>query len=93
MDDRLPKLLIGSAHFQIYEFRDTVDFYCQHGPKECRGNMIHTCVLNEYKHNHTTVLPFVECMEYDLKGKPKPNVDQVARDVSAKCLFIIYCAR
>ena len=70
--------LIPFGKAEIYEFRETVDFYCQHGPKECRGNMLHACVFKEHQYNYTRVLPFVECMEYDLKGKPKPNVDLIA---------------
>jgi len=72
--------LVPFGKAEVYEYRDRVDFYCHHGPKECRGNMIHACALNEYKNNFTLVLPFIECMEYDLMGKPKPNVDQFARD-------------
>ena len=36
-------------------------FYCQHGPRECKGNTIQACALNQYPLDK--VLPFIECME------------------------------
>ena len=72
---------------QIYEFRDSVDFYCQHGPKECHGNMVHACALAEYR-NLGQVLPFIECMEYELYGKPKPNISLIASKVSDNSCYM-----
>ncbi|CAF2982296.1 unnamed protein product [Rotaria sp. Silwood2] len=37
-------------------------FYCQHGPEECYGNLIHTCVLNFYPKSEQH-MPFIYCME------------------------------
>ncbi|RWS23547.1 gamma-interferon-inducible lysosomal thiol reductase-like protein [Leptotrombidium deliense] len=40
----------------------TVTFKCQHGPRECKANMIHACVIhlvNDVK----LVMSFVHCME------------------------------
>ncbi|KFR04804.1 Gamma-interferon-inducible lysosomal thiol reductase, partial [Nipponia nippon] len=37
-------------------------FQCQHGPEECLGNMIETCVMDEAK-NFTTYFPVIFCLE------------------------------
>ncbi|NXY92434.1 GILT reductase, partial [Alcedo cyanopectus] len=37
-------------------------FQCQHGPEECLGNMIETCLMNEAK-NFSTYFPVIFCLE------------------------------
>ena len=36
-------------------------FSCQHGPEECKGNMVHTCSLKYVKEP----LPYIKCMMED----------------------------
>ncbi|VVC32047.1 Gamma interferon inducible lysosomal thiol reductase GILT [Cinara cedri] len=40
------------------------DFTCQHGPKECRGNTIHNCVLKRLQDPKSQV-DYVNCAFYD----------------------------
>lgn len=40
----------------------TYKFSCQHGPNECKANIIMACAMN-YHSNFTEYFPFVECME------------------------------
>lgn len=40
--------------------RGSYRFDCQHGPQECQGNKIHSCVLNSYP-NISRALPFIQC--------------------------------
>ncbi|NXT26219.1 GILT reductase, partial [Syrrhaptes paradoxus] len=37
-------------------------FQCQHGPEECLGNMIETCLMHEAK-NFSTYFPVIFCLE------------------------------
>ncbi|NXV80619.1 GILT reductase, partial [Atlantisia rogersi] len=37
-------------------------FQCQHGPEECLGNMIETCLMHEAQ-NFSTYFPVIFCME------------------------------
>ncbi|XP_015379895.1 PREDICTED: gamma-interferon-inducible lysosomal thiol reductase-like [Diuraphis noxia] len=39
-------------------------FICQHGPKECRGNTIHNCVLKRIQDSKAQV-EYVNCAMYD----------------------------
>ncbi|XP_025407185.1 GILT-like protein 1, partial [Sipha flava] len=39
-------------------------FVCQHGPKECRGNTIHNCVLKRINNSKAQV-DYVNCAMYD----------------------------
>ncbi|KAF7492802.1 GILT-like protein C02D5.2 [Sarcoptes scabiei] len=63
---------------QFFESGNSFEFYCQHGPKECRGNLIHCCVLDRYR-NYDESIPFLRCMENDLYGLRRPSVDAVAQ--------------
>ncbi|XP_033926834.1 gamma-interferon-inducible lysosomal thiol reductase [Melopsittacus undulatus] len=38
------------------------EFRCQHGPEECLGNMIETCLMHEAK-NFSTYFPVIFCLE------------------------------
>ncbi|XP_061330735.1 gamma-interferon-inducible lysosomal thiol reductase [Pezoporus flaviventris] len=38
------------------------EFKCQHGPEECLGNMIETCLMHEAK-NFSTYFPVIFCLE------------------------------
>ncbi|XP_027762119.1 gamma-interferon-inducible lysosomal thiol reductase [Empidonax traillii] len=38
------------------------DFECQHGPEECLGNMMETCLMHEAK-NFSTYFPVIFCLE------------------------------
>jgi interferon gamma-inducible protein 30 len=37
-------------------------FTCQHGPRECQGNIIETCAIKLYD-KYTQALPFIICLE------------------------------
>lgn len=39
-------------------------FTCQHGPRECEGNILETCAIKLYPNDfYNKVLPFVLCLE------------------------------
>jgi len=42
-------------------------FDCQHGPKECKGNLIETCAIFLAKRDEMKYFPFIQCLE---KGDP-----------------------
>lgn len=39
-------------------------FFCQHGPAECMGNMVHACAIKHIKDQHK-LAEYVKCMIYD----------------------------
>ena len=41
----------------------SISFRCQHGPRECRGNMIQACAIKILQGNQSQTVPFVKCME------------------------------
>lgn len=44
----------------------TVSFECQHGPEECDGNRIQSCVLNHLADDPDAQTDFVACqMKFD----------------------------
>ncbi|KAH9529366.1 GILT-like protein 1 [Dermatophagoides farinae] len=62
---------------QFFESGNSYEFYCQHGPKECRGNMIHCCVLDQ--NSHDISFPFIKCMEKELYGLRRPDINVVSQ--------------
>jgi len=38
-------------------------FDCQHGPKECKGNLIETCAIFLAKRDESKYFPFLHCLE------------------------------
>ncbi|CAF3299652.1 unnamed protein product [Rotaria socialis] len=52
----------GNARETYEPKTDLYQFICQHGPNECLGNLIHTCVLNYYP-TIDQYMPFVYCTE------------------------------
>ncbi|CAF2144962.1 unnamed protein product [Rotaria magnacalcarata] len=63
----------GNAH-EIYRPETKLyQFYCQHGPDECYGNLIHTCVIASYLETQQH-MPFIYCMDSIVD-----DVEKVAR--------------
>lgn len=44
------------------------DFVCQHGPKECQGNMLHACVIKYSADDIDQTVNFVSCLMSNPKG-------------------------
>ena len=40
---------------------DLYNFQCQHGPAECKGNMVHACATKVVQ-SPLTVLKYIKCM-------------------------------
>ncbi|RWS25594.1 gamma-interferon-inducible lysosomal thiol reductase-like isoform X1 [Leptotrombidium deliense] len=55
-------ILVPFGKATYTETNGSVTFECQHGVKECRGNMLQSCMKNIYK-DIAKVLPVVYCME------------------------------
>ena len=39
------------------------NFTCQHGPKECTGNLIENCILKYQKYDADAYMPIIHCIE------------------------------
>eukprot|EP00743_Colponemidia_sp_Colp-15_P004023 GILK01004336.1.p1 GENE.GILK01004336.1~~GILK01004336.1.p1 ORF type:complete len:229 (-),score=29.38 GILK01004336.1:137-823(-) len=52
----------GNAH-QTQDSTGKWAFTCQHGAKECQGNLIETCAIRLSKQDVTVYAPFLICME------------------------------
>lgn len=61
-------------------------FECQHGPKECQGNLIETCAISLLK-NISVSFPFVHCFEKSIESSGDPQ--SVAKNC-AMTLGIVY---
>lgn len=61
-------------------------FECQHGPKECEGNLIETCAISLLK-NISVSFPFVYCFE---KSIERPGDLKTAAENCAKTIGIDY---
>lgn len=46
--------------FQTIKKTDHYEFNCQHGPKECYGNMLHTCAIAEM--GYSDGFKFIYCL-------------------------------
>ncbi|KAJ7360409.1 antigen processing and presentation of exogenous peptide antigen via MHC class I [Desmophyllum pertusum] len=56
-------------------------FECQHGPKECQGNLIETCAISLLK-NISVSFPFVHCFEKDIgRQDPKAVAENCAKSL------------
>lgn len=40
-----------------------VTFRCQHGPRECSGNMMQICAIDHLGYNQSATVPFVNCLK------------------------------
>ena len=68
--------------------RDPPTFWCQHGDKECHGNMVELCAIEHYPE---TYWDFVVCME--TKGKfDEENVNECAAKTGLDANTILECA-
>jgi interferon gamma-inducible protein 30 len=47
---------------RVQNGKDSWNFTCQHGVRECQGNFIETCAL-KYFDKYTQALPFIICLE------------------------------
>lgn len=59
-------------------------FQCQHGPKECQGNLIETCAISLLK-NISTSFPFVYCFEKNIEsgsGEPQTVAQNCAKSLA-----------
>ena len=45
-------------------------FDCQHGPRECQGNMMHACGI-EYSTNTTQAIQYAVCLMRSLNNSEK----------------------
>jgi len=57
----------GNAHEYYNAKTGKWVFDCQHGPKECKGNLIETCAIFIAKRDEKIYFPFIQCLE---KGDP-----------------------
>lgn len=77
----------GKASYERLD-NGTYQFYCQHGPRECRGNTVQACALDMYPIDK--VIPFVECMEKS--GLPDTVVDSCAQSSDLDASKVNQCA-
>ena len=63
----------GNAHEEKLP-NGTYQFHCQHGEKECIGNLIEACILDITNYNSAYYFPIIKCMESaddPVKAAPK----------------------
>ncbi|KAM9515975.1 gamma-interferon-inducible lysosomal thiol reductase isoform 2-T2 [Guaruba guarouba] len=67
------------------------EFQCQHGPEECLGNMIETCLMQEAK-NFSTYFPVIFCLESGssvTKTLEAKHTDELQAQAEASLLGLI----
>jgi len=62
--------LVPYGNAQEYKKGSKYIFYCQHGNKECIGNIIEACAI-KHLGNITAWAPFIYCMESHLPSRPQ----------------------
>lgn len=72
----------GNAH--EYEQEGKYVFQCQHGPKECEGNMLEQCVLHAKNDKVYDAFPIILCMEkkFQLGYSPSQAASECITDSS-----------
>jgi len=60
---KLEMLPYGKASEKFNEATGQWEFQCQHGPRECYGNLAQTCAIETTKGDPSKYLPFIHCME------------------------------
>ncbi|CAF2514947.1 unnamed protein product [Rotaria sp. Silwood2] len=70
----------GNAHEVYRPETKLYQFYCQHGPDECYGNLIHTCVIALYPETRQH-MPFIYCMD-SIVGDVETVARQCAKNAS-----------
>lgn len=74
MGIKLPKKDHLEIRLQTTNKDKTVSFECQHGPQECDGNRVQSCVLNHLAENADAQTEFVAC-------QMAPGADQTGLEV------------
>ncbi|XP_055698816.1 GILT-like protein 1 [Phlebotomus papatasi] len=59
---------------------NTVEFTCQHGPAECEGNRLQSCVLHQIPNQPAEQLNFVAC-QMNFQAEPTGEVCATSSDV------------
>ena len=66
-------------------------YTCQHGPQECVGNLIETCVISILQ-NVTVYFPFIHCVEVNIeRGDPRSVAKQCASQLGIDFTAIDKC--
>lgn len=86
VSDIINLTLVPYGNAEERKIGDKWVFQCQHGPKECEGNLIETCAISLLK-DISASLPFVYCFEKNIEGSEEPTT--VAQSC-AKSLKIDY---
>lgn len=68
------------------------EFYCQHGPDECFGNTIHSCLLY-YRPATDDHLPFIHCMESNNQDSVQVAAEKCGQQLNVDLTDILSCAQ
>ncbi|VEN33589.1 unnamed protein product [Callosobruchus maculatus] len=68
-----------------------IDFWCQHGPEECYGNMIHACALDS--NPPKTALEFISCCEGQENRTSDETFQKCAKEVGIKFEDLKHCSK
>jgi len=70
--------LIPYGKAEHNEYKEDVEIYCHHGIKECEGNTIQSCAIQQFNNNMTVILPYINCMETEFYGRRRPQISSIA---------------
>jgi len=59
--------LVSYGNAEEYRSGSEWTYTCQHGPKECVGNLIETCAMSLLK-NVSVYFPFIHCLEVNIES-------------------------
>jgi len=86
---RLEMLPYGKAIEKYDKASGKWKFFCQHGKRECTGNLIQTCAIQITKSDPYKYLPFIRCMA--LASKPLDVVPTCAKENAIDLKLINDC--
>ncbi|XP_049794854.1 gamma-interferon-inducible lysosomal thiol reductase-like isoform X1 [Schistocerca nitens] len=89
--ERIKLKLVPYGNAETFETPEGYNFSCQHGPRECEGNKIHSCAIDIVE-DQTSLVKLVECT---IRNETVPEAigEQCAGDLGISWQPILECSR
>ncbi|VEN59993.1 unnamed protein product [Callosobruchus maculatus] len=89
-EDYLEIDLVPWGFSMVDRVGNKIDFWCQHGPEECYGNMIHACALDS--NPPKTALDFINCCEGQANSTSDAAFQKCSKEVGIEFKDLKHCS-